>query len=208
MSRLRLDPEGEYAAVRCAVEPGESERTRKLLESSGSLSGRPAVLALDEEHCVGVVARRPQAGPDQLVGLGPFVPLARIARSYEVAQRAVTVASALHRTGVQGVEELTWRLAAAEHSEVGRVLWRRCLEPLRREGRFGTEIEESVRTYLRRGRNIPRAAQDLVLHVNTLRYRLRRFTELTGLRLDDPDDLVQVVWALEFSEFADFTGGL
>jgi hypothetical protein len=203
MARLRLDPGSEYAAIWCAADPGKAERTRRVLEASGSLPGRPAVLALDDEHCIGVVARRPQAGPGQVVGLGPFVPLARIARSYEVAGRAATIATGLHRTGVQGVEELTWRLAAAEHGEVGRLLWHRCLEPLRREGRFGTEIEESVRTYLAAGRSIPRAAHELVLHVNTLRYRLRRFTELTGLHLDDPDDLVQVVWALEFSGFAD-----
>lgn len=203
MVRLRLDPESEYAAIWCAVDAGEAERTRRVLGDSGSLPGRPAVLALDDEHCIGVVARRPQAGPGQVVGLGPFVPLSKIARSYEVAERAASIATGLRRTGIQGVEELTWRLAAAEHGEVGRLLRRRCIDPLRREGRFGTEIEESVRTYLAVGRSIPRAAQELVLHVNTLRYRLRRFSELTGLSLDDPDDLVQIVWALEFSDVPD-----
>ena len=34
------------------------------------------------------------------------------------------------------------------------------------------------------------------MHVNTLRYRLRRFSQLTGADLGDLDTLVEVSWAL------------
>ncbi|WP_158288637.1 helix-turn-helix domain-containing protein [Ornithinimicrobium flavum] len=37
----------------------------------------------------------------------------------------------------------------------------------------------------------------LPVHVNTLRYRLARYTDLTGC---DPDDLVGVLWAVELAD--------
>jgi DNA-binding PucR family transcriptional regulator len=36
----------------------------------------------------------------------------------------------------------------------------------------------------------------MFLHVNTVRYRLRRFEELTGTSLRRVEDLVQIWWAL------------
>lgn len=44
--------------------------------------------------------------------------------------------------------------------------------------------------------NIPAAARSIPVHVNTLRYRLRRFEELTGADLGDVDGLIEVSWAL------------
>jgi DNA-binding PucR family transcriptional regulator len=37
----------------------------------------------------------------------------------------------------------------------------------------------------------------MFLHANTLRYRLRRFEELTRCDLKDPDQRMEVWWALE-----------
>jgi len=40
------------------------------------------------------------------------------------------------------------------------------------------------------------AAETLFVHRNTLRYRLRSFTESTGLSLDRPEDAFAAWWAL------------
>lgn len=52
----------------------------------------------------------------------------------------------------------------------------------------GTELVESLRVYLRAGANARDAARLLTLHPNTLRYRIARVEELSGLNLKDPDD--------------------
>jgi putative transposase len=45
-------------------------------------------------------------------------------------------------------------------------------------------------------KNVARAAEALVVHQNTLRYRLARFAEITGANLDSTDTLLEVTWAL------------
>lgn len=48
----------------------------------------------------------------------------------------------------------------------------------------------SVSAWLEHGRNVPAAAETLSVHPNTLRYRLGRVREMTGLDLSDPDALL------------------
>lgn len=193
----RLDPASDYAAIRCVTDPSAAERTRRTLEARGSLPSRPALVAVDGGECIGLVARRPAPDDDLTVGIGPFVALADIADSFRTATRACDVAGALGRHGVFGIEDLTWRLAAAADPEVTRFLEARYLEPLRTEGEFGVVLEETLRVHLEHGLNVTRSAAALVTHPNTLRYRLRRFTELTGRSLESVDVLVELTWALE-----------
>jgi hypothetical protein len=51
-------------------------------------------------------------------------------------------------------------------------------------------LRDSVRAWLEADRNVPAAAEALAVHPNTLRYRLRRVEEVTGLSLTDPDALL------------------
>lgn len=50
-----------------------------------------------------------------------------------------------------------------------------------------TMLVESVAAWLEHDQNIQAAADALLVHPNTLRYRLGRVKEVTGLDLDDPD---------------------
>ncbi|MER8155243.1 helix-turn-helix domain-containing protein [Streptomyces sp. NPDC094472] len=52
--------------------------------------------------------------------------------------------------------------------------------------RRGTELLTSLDRYLAVGEDARRAARELHVHPNTLRYRLRRAQEITGLDLGDP----------------------
>jgi putative transposase len=199
LARYRIDPTASYAAVRCISESRAAEEVRRALESSGSLPTRPALVAVEDGECVGIVARRPSADLARVVGIGPFVPLRQIPTSFQVASRACDVARQLGREGVFGIEDLTWRLAASDHPEVTELLRHRYLDPLRGEGEFGEVLIETLRVYLAHGLSVTASASALVTHPNTLRYRLRRVHELTGCDLDSLDSLVELAWALEMS---------
>ncbi|MET7762496.1 helix-turn-helix domain-containing protein [Streptomyces sp. NPDC005393] len=92
--------------------------------------------------------------------------------------------------------DLSWRVVVASEPELSELLLDRHLRPLAAEGEFVGLIEESVRAYFALGRHIGATAERLHVHVNTLRYRLQRFEELTGARLDSPDTVVEISWAL------------
>jgi DNA-binding PucR family transcriptional regulator len=54
------------------------------------------------------------------------------------------------------------------------------------DAEHGSDLAPSVLTYLDTLGDVRAAAARLTVHPNTLRYRLRRASEVTGLRLDDP----------------------
>jgi hypothetical protein len=51
-------------------------------------------------------------------------------------------------------------------------------------------LADSMRAWLEHDRSIPTAADALCVHPNTLRYRLRRVEEVTGLSLNDQDAML------------------
>jgi DNA-binding PucR family transcriptional regulator len=57
-------------------------------------------------------------------------------------------------------------------------------------------LASSVRAWLDHDRNVALAAKAMTLHPNTLRYRLRRVEEATGLSLTDPDSLLMATLLL------------
>lgn len=195
-----LDPNACYAAVRCLMPDGFTDLERHRLESTGSLPGAPAMLAISGDECLGIVAQQPQPSPETLVGIGGYGSLVDIRSSFDIAERVCHVANHLGRRGVQSLNDLTWRVAAVDRPEVTQTLRALFLDPLRAEGVFGADLEASVRSFLAHGQSIPKAAAHLVLHVNSLRYRLHRFSDLTGAQLDDVNDLLDVTWAFELGD--------
>lgn len=200
-----FDADGEYAAVRCITHDGVGLKDMAALERTGSASRRAAVLGLVGGECVGIVARRPEPPTGMLVAVGPTVPLSEIKRSFTIADKACHVAHHLRRRGIQTMDSLTWRLAAVDEPEVTELLRARYIEPLRAEGEFGRDIEKSVRRYLAKELNVPETARALSVHANTLRYRLRKFTELTGADLDTPATLMEVTWAFQLGTMPRWT---
>ncbi|MEU1199114.1 helix-turn-helix domain-containing protein [Streptomyces sp. NPDC005813] len=63
----------------------------------------------------------------------------------------------------------------------------------------GGDLVRSLRAYLDAAGDMSRAAHHLVLHPNTLRYRLRRVRERFGIDLDDPDTRLVVTLALRLA---------
>lgn len=61
-------------------------------------------------------------------------------------------------------------------------------------------LDETVRAYIELGQSAQATANRLVLHVNTIAYRLRRVTELTGHDIRNPVDAVNFSLALRARE--------
>ncbi|GAA4922765.1 putative transposase [Actinomycetospora succinea] len=197
---LLLDPDTPYRALR--AQPASADPGPMLQELQRQVARHPgvAVVAAIGAHVVGVVPFRPEAVADQsLIALGPAVRLDRLDRSFRTAQAVLTASTTLGLDGVLALEDLSWRMAAAHAGELNGLLRERYLAPLDDQGEFGALVREAVAVYLAEDRSVPRAARALPVHPNTLRYRLRRFEELTGCSLDSTETIVEVSFALGIS---------
>ncbi|GAA1152590.1 hypothetical protein GCM10009672_26310 [Nesterenkonia lutea] len=56
--------------------------------------------------------------------------------------------------------------------------------------RHGSELEATLATYMGTGGGITTTADKLHIHVSTLKYRLKRIGDLTGMSLSDPEHYV------------------
>jgi DNA-binding PucR family transcriptional regulator len=100
-------------------------------------------------------------------------------------------------TGVFELGELGVRPAILADGELGDELKRRYLDPLIDSSDIAQTLVETTRRYLENGMRVEATAKAMFLHANTLRYRLKRFEELTRCDLKDPDRRIEVWWALE-----------
>ncbi|BDH59649.1 CdaR family transcriptional regulator [Tsukamurella sp. PLM1] len=130
------------------------------------------------------------------VGLGPQVVLADLALSYRLASRARSTGEAYGSTGVQRFEALGLRLAVAGDPDVGEGFARTVFARLD-AAESATALMETVRCHLELGARVEDTAAALFVHANTVRYRLSRFHELTGLDLRRPADAFRAWWAIE-----------
>jgi PucR-like helix-turn-helix protein len=193
-----LDTDRSYHAVR--ARPGErstvADLERRLGLSAGA--GRPTGLGAVIDGDLAGFTANPPAGPvDAPVGLGPPVPLHRLEESFRLASRSLATAAAFGMTGVYELGELGVRPAILADRELGDELKRRYIDPLTDNSDMAQTLIETTRLYLENGMRVEATARAMFLHANTLRYRLKRFEELTHCDLKDPDRRMEVWWALE-----------
>ena len=174
-----------------AVEELQDTLTRRSREAGASL-----MLPLDDQ-LVGVLPCAPGPVAGHLIALGPPVTLDGVAASYGLARRVLAAAVLRFDDGVHTLESLGWRIAVSAVPELDDLVRERYLAPLRRAGAFGGEVEQMLRAYLDNERNIPRTSEATHSHVNTVRYRLSRFEELTGRSLAQTDTLIELALALQ-----------
>jgi DNA-binding PucR family transcriptional regulator len=126
--------------------------------------------------------------------------LQEVHRSFAEAEEALATARAF---GVTGLVELTalgpLPLATAAGNLAAR-LEREHFCELDKLGRTGEEIEQTMLTLLDLDQNVDATAARLHLHRNTVRYRVTRFRNLTGLDLRRTDDLVTAWWLLKWRQ--------
>ncbi|MTV27907.1 PucR family transcriptional regulator [Nitriliruptoraceae bacterium ZYF776] len=153
-----------------------------------------------EGRLVGVLAARPESGEGPAVGVGCAGPVeaGRLDLAARWARLAVGVAGAGGAaSGAPALVDVTdVPVAAALLGEVplGRHLAACAGEGLAGEGEFAQVLCDTVVAFVERGAQVGPTAEALVVHPNTVRHRLRRFTAVTGLGLDDPFAAVAAWW--------------
>ena len=68
------------------------------------------------------------------------------------------------------------------------------------DGKHGIQLLETLTAYMECNGNISEVAELLHVHKHTVRYRLRRITELTGLDVAKFEDAAQLYLALRATE--------
>lgn len=194
---LRFDV--THAAVRSRPADSDvADRLRVELEQDARRRGSSALFVVIGNDLLGITDVRPRlVDSTECVAVGEYVDLAEMSASFRSAEVARSASELLCLAGVLTTAELSWKMAAVQSREVNATLTARYLQPLRSQGKFGQMIEDTLRAYLAADRSIPRAARGIPVHPNTLRYRLRRFEELTGQSLDSTATIVELSWALE-----------
>jgi len=137
-------------------------------------------------YLVGVDARLPSAASARgtLVVAGAAVELAELPDSYRMCcdARDAGVRSGLH--GLVGASDLAVDSAFDAAPELGRALADRLLSALRPATPFHQELVVTALAHLDSGGRPAVTAAALHVHPNTVKYRLRRLRELTGLRAE------------------------
>jgi hypothetical protein len=157
------------------------------------------LVAVVDEDVVGLAAKAPPDDDRVVTGVGPASALAHVAESFASASRALDTAAALGLRGAHTLESLGVRPAVVGDAAIGDGLVGRYVDRLRGSPRIRQELADSVAAYIAARQSVSDAAEQLVVHPNTLRYRLKRFEELTGADLRDPLHLMKAWWALERS---------
>jgi sugar diacid utilization regulator len=199
-SRVALDHIVEAARNRLRPSAGSLLVGVRL----GDLVALYPVQGPDDLHLVrrdcAVLARALQV--DVSIGMGGWHPgLEGIAVGYAEAREAAEIASG---TGIRGravaLEDVLvdHMLRSSPHAQ--RML-DAMLKPLLEYDRLHhAELGETLRAYLAADTNLTKSAELLMVHPNTVVYRLRRIRELTGRDPRSVDELMILFLALKLAE--------
>jgi sugar diacid utilization regulator len=129
------------------------------------------------------------------VGIGSFKqdPV-QLPEAYSEAGVALEIGHRIHGPssvstfGKTGTYKLLFRVLQ-ENPEELEAFYGETLEPVvHYDSRYGTELVQTLITYLGNDASTVRTAGDLFAHRHTIRYRLDRVSELTGLDVDKSED--------------------
>lgn len=151
-------------------------------------------------------------GKHVLAAIGPVVPLARASGSLRCARRALALAHQGLAGGADRIircDEHLATLVMLADTELAAELSNQVLAPL--EGLRPDQADSLARTllaWLESADNAATAARHLHVHPQTVRYRLRRITELFGDRLADHDARFALQLALRVRQLSRATNGV
>ena len=191
-----LDPTVRYHPFRARpADQAEEDALALAVRRTGSTVSHRAMLGVLEGDLVGLVPQRPVITEGTLA-LGEAVVMADARQSFLATGPALEAALAFGRSGIVELADLGPLPLALGADDLAEALERRHFEALDREGQSGRDVEETVRALLEHDQNADDVSRALHVHRNTVRYRLGRFRELTGLDLRRTDDLVTAWWLL------------
>jgi hypothetical protein len=193
-----LDVSRPYFAV-CA-DGGEEGGTGALeshIRRSGATTDRRTLQVVIDGRLLALTPQVPAAYDGVVLAVGPATMLQDAHGSFAEATEALITARAFDITGIVDLGVLGPLPLVTEADTLAARLSARHFHELDQHGKAGVEIEDTVRTLLELDRNIEATAAQLHLHRNSVRYRVGRFRELTGLDLRRTEDLVTTWWLLK-----------
>lgn len=192
---IGLEPRGsEFRAVR--VRPSDRTPAHRLRELIADASGQSSLVGIVGGDVVGVVQAPPRLPPGITGGIGPAGPLQLVNVSFARASVALSAALTYGLEGLHSAAELALQAAVLD-DHVGGALEHRVLVGLAGLGERGGVLADTAREFLACDASLTATAASLHLHVNTLRHRLARFEDATGIDLRRTEDLVAAWIALE-----------
>lgn len=171
---------------------GHVETLRRVLDQAHR---GPRLVASMGAECVGVSADAPGRVTDALTAVGPRVPLDEIPSSYRLAERTLAW---MTKRGMSLCDYSTpgWEVLVETETHLTQLFVEQFARPVEDRGEFGTVLLETLRVYLSSGQNVAKAAEELFIHPNTLRYRVQKYQEITGANMSSLDTVVRIAWAL------------
>ncbi|MGU3435876.1 PucR family transcriptional regulator [Actinomycetes bacterium M1A6_2h] len=170
---------------------------RSMLRIRCATGSLVVVDAVIDNHLVALLPTLPeQLSATVSIGIGLARPAAEARLSFREAERALTLARTFGRTGARDLAALGPLPLLGLGDEAADQLANVHLSPLIDRGEVGREIIDTVTTYLDSDRRVDDTAAKLFVHRNTVRNRVARFGDLTGLDLDRTSDLVLAWWLL------------
>lgn len=170
--------------------------------------GKSGILALVDSEVCGLLARLPPGPSPTAIGFGVANDASQVRLAFAKAKRALQTALATGSTGMFDLDSLGVQPAIVADDDVGEALHKRYIEPVDRATRAGSDILDTVQAYLEANCRLDVTAAQRWVHLNTVRYRLARFEELTKSSLHDTNTLLEVWWALRRRQLAaDSSGG-
>lgn len=156
--------------------------------------GRTGFVTSLDGDLAGLVEHLPDAVPAPL-GYAAAAPVDHLSGGFVQATRALHTAAAFDLVGAHDLAALGLLPAVLADPEIGDLLVHRYMDPLHRTGIFDLFLQ-TLRCYLDTGLHVETTAQRLVVHPNTVRYRIDRYQTLAGIDLREPQTRFELWWAL------------
>jgi hypothetical protein len=201
-----IDPQGNFhlfiAWNHLPAHAGAQAPTA-VVEIVSNEMGAGGIAVARQGVCVGLT---PTTIPDIAgisIAVGPQLPLSSASRSFELAERTRRWMVGAGRGGVVHYSQPGWKTLIATEPELTAAYAQSVVEPVAALDSVGETLLTTLAVYLMTGRKTNETAGRLYIHENTLRYRLKKFGEVTGEDVNDPDSLLRVTWSLTAAGYLD-----
>jgi hypothetical protein len=193
---LNIDELYFAVCARCE-DPAVGSALEAHVRRSGSTDDRRTLQVVVDGRLLAVAPQAPTPYGDVTIAVGAATSLEDAHASFSEALEALATARAFGITGVVDLASLGPLPLITEAQTFALRLTHRHMRELDARGASGAAIEQTIRTLLDHDRNVEAAAAELHVHRNSIRYRVGRFHELTGLDLRKTEDLVTTWWLLK-----------
>jgi hypothetical protein len=168
------------AAYHCVVvdvsTPAQAQKVEALLDAGAGVGG------IVRGYLCRVTTRLPSSDRlnSVLAVASPLVAVDRLAQVHALCREALVVYRGQGRIGLQPLIGAAFEVATAARPALGRMLCDELLARLDPNEDFHRLLATTALTYICEGNRTEPTAAVLHVHPNTVKYRIRRFAELTG----------------------------